>query len=369
MEYIDILVVLFQLIPTIISVGVLYFSIVLFRRAEKYRMINKIRDNESALVTMIGRFAIYVTIITIFYIGLSIQWVMFEYYLDITSAVDIAWNLFESMVMVLLGLSVFDSFKFVKGRAEFKNQKIIYDMLNSQMDLLVCIDNNNDIIFANKAFLNLFGISEDNIKHGFDVTTIFEYEDIEPITKKWIKIRKPPYRKKYQQKLKTPKGRIWYDWDAWCLFNDKNNIIGIALAARDITKDKKKQDMMLKKKDYLNEILESSPDCIFRVNMDHIIKYANEAYKKTFFGDEDPIGRKTLNDNVHPEDIEIVKNSNEKVKYTPHTDKAKYRLRIKNGEYRWFEVYRIGIPDDFGEIVQVQCIARDITDDERSKCL
>ena len=145
-------------------------------------------------------------------------------------------------------------------------------LLDSQIDLLVYINVNNKIFYANPSYLKTFNIDEEKLKNGFDFTQLVHPEDLECSRKYWDSLCRPPFRTRHEQRALTAHGYRWFEWEAWALFDKYGKRTGMAGSGRDITERKEYEELLHK-----NRMLERSANSILlkiaeRQELDEILK-------------------------------------------------------------------------------------------------
>lgn len=188
-------------------------------------------------------------------------------------------------------------------------------LLNSQIDLLVFIDLDNNITFANSAYRLTFGLTDEDIEQGFCFKDLIHPDDLEDSQEHWEKLKYPPFRTRHIQRAYTAnEGYRWFEWEAWVLFDNSGKRKGMAGSARDVTErilaEKERQRVL---DDYAT-LLNSIPVYVWYVPDPEHMGQCNRAFAE-FFGidDCDELVGAELTDIMPQEQVNICLEANHKV--------------------------------------------------------
>ena len=178
---------------------------------------------------------------------------------------------------------------------QYKNDQL-ENIMNSQIDLLVYIDNNNNnITYANNSYLLTFGLTEEDIKNGYDIAQLIHPDDLEDGRYHWEKIKEPPYRTRHKQRAYTVDGLRWFEWEAWTLFDPKGNQIGMCGSGRDITQRIQAEYDLQEHKQLLEDTFNSILDGIVVLDKDQNIIQVNHKVEEWYGPKENILGKKCYN--------------------------------------------------------------------------
>ncbi len=115
---------------------------------------------------------------------------------------------------------------------------------------------------------------------------------------------------------------------------------------------------------YYEAIIQSCKDCIARSTLDGHIVFANHAYAKVFCGDPDVTECHGIYflDQVHPDDLEMVKQRMVEIQEPPYGIIVDQRALDYKGDTRYFNWHVTGILDDEGKVYEFLCVGREYTD-------
>ncbi|WP_347839829.1 PAS domain S-box protein [uncultured Draconibacterium sp.] len=138
------------------------------------------------------------------------------------------------------------------------------------------------------------------------------------------------------------------------LFKDRNGKELTSMIIRDIS-DRKKAEQVLKEKtneiintrNHFKALIENAPEGVAIINAKQEMVYASPNNTRLFgYTEEDMIGKDALK-YVHPDDLpHIYESINKILKKPENPEKLQYRLKRKDGEYRWLETNLTNLLDN-----------------------
>ncbi|MBN1789867.1 MAG: PAS domain S-box protein [Bacteroidales bacterium] len=133
---------------------------------------------------------------------------------------------------------------------------------------------------------------------------------------------------------------------------------------RDITERKRIEKALHDSEDRMRLITNSVPQIVWTAKADGSFDYFNSRFEA--ITGLLPFKGSAVTDSVHPDDIEGVKQSWERAIHEGNEFQIEFRLRLRDGSYRWF--INTGIPfyDDHGKILKWFGSATDVEELKRS---
>jgi len=146
----------------------------------------------------------------------------------------------------------------------------------------------------------------------------------------------------------------------------EGRVVGVQGVLTDITERKQAEEELKLKGEYLRGILESQNDLIVRVDLEYRFTYVNDAYCKTFGKTREELIGNSFTPLVHEEDIEHTLKTMEKLFVPPYRAYFEQRAMTIDG-WRWIAWDDSGILNDKGEVVEIQAVGRDITEQKSAE--
>jgi len=115
-----------------------------------------------------------------------------------------------------------------------KNEERYRGLIESQKDLIVRVNPENEFTYVNDAYLETFGKTRNEII-GKSFMPLIHEDDVEHTMEAFKKIEEPPYRVYLEQRAMTVNGWRWLAWEDYAIKNEAGEIIEIQGVGRDIT--------------------------------------------------------------------------------------------------------------------------------------
>ncbi len=240
-------------------------------------------------------------------------------------------------------------------------------IFQTSADGMRVIDREFNTIKVNKTFLSIVGAKEDDTV-GRKCYEIFPGPQCHTIDCPMNKILNGENRVEYEsEKIGQGDKKISCIVTATPLHNNNGEIIGIVEDFKDITLRKQIEDELQKTKERYKRIVEDIPDLICRYKPDTTITFVNEAYAKYFnTAPEKLIGTSFLNlipSNFH----ENIKNSMQLLNIDNPIITMEHEVFSPSGLIRWQRWRDRALFDNKGNILEIQSIGQDITEQRRSE--
>jgi PAS domain S-box-containing protein len=245
---------------------------------------------------------------------------------------------------------------------------VLVDLLEGFPSLIAIHGIDHRIYWVNKAYCDAMGLSPEEIK-GRKCCEIAErsspppncpimrvFESGQPCGGEVIYFKnKPP--------LKTHAS--WY-LKASPVKDSDGNVIGAISITEDVTSHKKTEHQLYKEKDFISDIVETSQDWIWAIDLQSVHTYSNAAAEKILGYSQDEFIGKPFSESMHPEDlakiqIELPRLIKEKKGWQNLT----IRWKHKDDSWRTLESSAVPILDSQGDITGFRGVDRDVT--ERNK--
>jgi PAS domain S-box-containing protein len=210
-------------------------------------------------------------------------------------------------------------------------------------DALIIDNVAGQIIFANDRFLQLFGLTREQLNdlkiedyvapeycielrdrhdrrmRGESVSAHFEYEGIHIDGK-----------------------RMWLEVDVVPIIGKNGNIEGTQSAIRDITERKRAAQSLLESEQRFRFVANSAPVMIWIAGTDKLCSYVNQQWLDFTGRSLDAELGTGWSDNIHPEDLSACLDTYSQAFNNREIFDMQYRVRRHDGQYRW--IYDRGAP-------------------------
>lgn len=138
--------------------------------------------------------------------------------------------------------------------------------------------------------------------------------------------------------IQRPDGQTKWVWaSTYPIVNDEGKVIQSAGLAKDITEQKEVEEKLLESQRRFDCITNNSQILICEVGIDGRASFLNPAFFDILGYDPEEIKGKSFFELFHPEDIEMAGNEFSKMIRCGQSCRNTWRMRHKNGEYRWVE--------------------------------
>jgi PAS domain S-box-containing protein len=166
----------------------------------------------------------------------------------------------------------------------------------------------------------------------------------------------------YDQRNVGPGGTVtWQEWTNRGIFDSAGKLIEIQSGGRDITQRKQAELALRRSENQYRAVVETQNELICRHRPDCTFTFVNEAHCR-YFGlkREKLIGQNFLSFIVKADHQTVLQHISQLTPEQPVNTHVE-RVLLPGGEYRWQEWSNRGIFDDWGRLVEVQSVGRDIT--------
>lgn len=241
-------------------------------------------------------------------------------------------------------------------QARIESEERYRNIANTVADS-ICVYQNGDLVYANQQFCELIGRNLSELKQ-IETTEFIHKQDLE-LYNKYIT----------DESVGSSEIRLIDDSDniRYCVLDAKQVTIdegpATACVFHDIT-DRRKREKQLEK---YKLFIESTSDIILLLDSDGKVTYQSPVPDNDLYCKPRNLVGSSPSEYIHPDDIDKVKNSFEKLLENPDmTDRTIYRFRTKNGEWRWFENIAQNYLDD-PDINGILVTVRDIHEQKQTE--
>ena len=238
-------------------------------------------------------------------------------------------------------------------------------ILDQSPNHMVLLDKELRILYTNRPSPGL--TLQDLV--GVPLYTLVEEGRQEEIRRKLAGTLKTSRPCSYQTQFKTPNGDIIYYQSEVVPWKVKNRKVGLILTARDITDQKKTQDQLIRKTEFLDATIDNSPFPTWVADPDGFIVRTNHALRKTLgFKDAQLIGKYNIlqDENILKQgflpQVKTVFTEHKMARFTMPWSSAEIRhVEYTSVRDMWIEVTIFPILDDHKNLLSVVCQWVDIS--------
>lgn len=240
-----------------------------------------------------------------------------------------------------------------------ESEKRYRGIVNLQESLLVRVDLDGKIVFANDAYCLKFGKSRVDLI-GKTFMPLVHPDDLNSTLEEMKNLMLPPYRISVEQRAFTVDGWRWLHWEDVAIKNENGEVIEIQGVGRDITDLKESISSLSETNELLNTILSSSPLGIVVIDLDGKVKFWSDGAARLFYWDaSEVIGR--FNPIVRKDEFEIYNNECLKLFQGSSVYESYLERNKKDGSVILLELFGAPLKDADGNINAGLLIYQDIT--------
>ena len=216
---------------------------------------------------------------------------------------------------------------------ELKESEEKYRLIvENQNDLIVKINANKQILYANPNYCETFGVTENQIV-GKSFLPLIHEEDIETVHQSLAKLTNPPHKTYHEERAKTINGWEWFGWSIKADVDEINNLLNIIGVGRNISERKKIEIRLKESEEKFRKAFLTSPDSITLNRLDDgVYEEVNTGFLKILGYEKDEIiGKSSLELNIW-ENAEERKKIVDGLKRQGWVENMEARFVAKNGK-------------------------------------
>jgi PAS domain S-box-containing protein len=244
-------------------------------------------------------------------------------------------------------------------RENEEKYRILFD---ESIDAIYITSREGKFIDANRALLELFGYTREEIIQDLNVREIYVYPDDRDKFQHEIEQKGSVrnYRVKFRKKNGT---KIDCLLTATVRQSSDGSILGYQGIIRDVTEYKRAEEALRQSEARYRAIVEDQTELICRFLPDRTITFVNEAYCRYFGKKHEELIGHTFRPLIHEEDRAKVQKHLASISPEKPVSTHEHRVIAPNGEIRWQQwTNRMVIDEQQGRVIEFQSVGRDITD-------
>jgi len=230
------------------------------------------------------------------------------------------------------------------------SEKLYRDLVESQIDLVVRINLQGGITFANTATRKTLGCHDGQLLFEF-----FHPEDLPAIIENITAITSPPYQLSIdEQRVLTVEGVRYFQWNFTAIRHERGEVTELQGVGIDITNRKQMEQALREREEKFRHFADNNQALIWITDPESGENlYVNPAYEKIW-------GCSSRVETIHPEDRNPLMAALEEQKQGNSTD-IEYRILQPDGSVRWIWERGFVIRDEQGKVNSYGGVAEDIT--------
>ena len=239
-------------------------------------------------------------------------------------------------------------------------------LFNESRDAIYITTREGKFLDVNRALLELFGYSGEEMIDKLNVRKIYVYTGDRD--KFQQQIEKKGSVRDYEVKFCKKNGT-----EMDCLLTSTvrrstdGNILGYQGIIRDVTEYKRAEKALRESEARYRAIVEDQTELIYRFLPDGTITFVNEAYCRYFGKKQEELIGHTFMPFIPDEDRVKVKNHLDSLSPENPVVTYEHRVIIPNGDIRWHQWTNRMVLDEQGRLIEFQSVGRDITEPKRTE--
>ncbi len=248
----------------------------------------------------------------------------------------------------------------IKAELEESNSLLIAT-LESTADGILVVDREGKIVRFNKKFVDMWNIP-DSIIQLRDDSKVLDYvskqlKEPQAFISKVRELYERPESESYDL-LEFDDGRYLERYSKPQVIGE--SIIGRVWSFRDVTNHKRAEQAVRESEERYRTLVEHTYDLISEAGIDGCFLYLSDNHKEILGYDPEELEGRSIFENIHPDDSEAVKLEFNRIMGTFSSGHVEFRIKHKNGEWRWVESSGKPLKTSSGEVRAV-IASRDIT--------
>ncbi|MCC6447450.1 MAG: PAS domain S-box protein [Chitinophagaceae bacterium] len=233
-------------------------------------------------------------------------------------------------------------------------------IIENSQELIISMDNNGVITFANKVWENILGYKEEELL-GRKFLDLVNNEVRAKCTDFFNRIVNGETLQSVDSQLMAKDGELIYiEANSSPVFVEEQ-VVGVQMFARDVRVKRKMELEIKESENRLRKVFESVQDVIYTISSEGVFVSLNPAFEKlSGYKVEEWIGR-PFSELVHPDDLPMAINTFNRIFRGENVDVYTLRLKNSSGEYRICELTPGAFIMD-NKVVESLGLARDVTE-------
>ncbi len=236
--------------------------------------------------------------------------------------------------------------------------KLYKEIFMHTSDGITLIDPDGKIIERNPAHRQYSGFSDDEL-YGKSLAEFICDESLAAVDEAIAK--KDSFRGEI--KIHNKKGdNIDIDLSLFPIYDDSGELICFAGMGRDISKRKRAEEALQASEERFRNLVEKANDIIYSLTPEGVFSYVPPNWTSILGHDVSEVQGSSFALFVHPDDLQACMDYFEKVMAGETMSGIEYRVKHKDGSWRWHTSSASPLKDENGNVVSYIGVAHDITE-------
>jgi PAS domain S-box-containing protein len=243
-----------------------------------------------------------------------------------------------------------------------KSHSLLIATLESTADGILVVDTEGKIVRFNRKFVEMWNIPDSKIESKDDNEALeYVLKQLKEPERFVLKVRElydQPESESYDL-LEFKDGRYFERYSKPQVIG--KNIIGRVWSFRDVTNRKRAEQALRESEERYRTLVERTYDLISEANTEGRFLYLSANHKEILGYEPEELEGKNIFENIHPDDTEPAKREFQRIMETFSSGQVEFRIKHRNGEWRWIESSGKPLKTANGEVRAV-IASRDITE-------
>lgn len=221
-----------------------------------------------------------------------------------------------------------------------RSEELYRNLVELQTDIIVRIDLEGNVTFANQTACQTFGFSMPE----FISQSMIQFahpDELPEVLANMEALKLPPYHlTTNEQRAFTVNGIRWLQWDIAAIRNEAGEVIELQAVGHDITNRKQAEEALAASQRFIETIADTTPNLLYIIDsIQQRFVYLNQQYAKFFGCSTKDIKQSAtfFTEVTHPDDLIKVYELSQKLNQAKDEEIVENEFRVKNidGEWRW----------------------------------
>lgn len=234
-------------------------------------------------------------------------------------------------------------------------------VVEDQIELIRRFRPDGTLTFVNGAFCRYYEKTMEELL-GQNIMILFPSEDHDTVRQQIFSLSPENPVAVAERRFVKPGGEVsWQQWVNRAIFDEHGQILEFQSVGRDITAQKQVEQELKESKARYRAVVEDQIELIRRFRPDGTLTFVNGAFCRYFDKTMEELLGKNFLMLIPPEDRDTVWQQMFSLSLDNSVAIAERRFVKPGGEVRWQQWVNRGIFDEYGKMIEIQSVGRDIT--------